>query len=71
MSIAWAADGKGFFVTSGEHGVLHVTTGGKVNALTHSDFGQWLEHPVVSPDGEYLAFQAQTNNFSAWMIENP
>jgi len=71
VSIAWSADGKGFFVTSGEHGVLHVTTGGKVNALTHGDFGQWLEHPVVSPDGKYLAFQAQTNNFNAWMIENP
>jgi len=70
-SIAWTADGKGFFVTSSKYDLFHVTTAGKVHVLAHNDFSQWLEHPVVSPDGKYLAFQAQTNNFNAWMIENP
>jgi DNA-binding winged helix-turn-helix (wHTH) protein/Tol biopolymer transport system component len=70
-SIAWTADGKGFLVTSANSDLLHVTTAGKVQLLTHNDFSQELEHPVPSPDGRYLAFQVQTYDFNAWMIENP
>jgi len=70
-SIAWAADGKGFLITSATYNLLHVTTAGKVQLLTHNDFSQALENPVPSPDGRYLAFKVQTYDFNAWMIENP
>jgi len=71
QTIAWAPDGKGFFVTSSTFYLLHVTTAGKVDVLLHNDRTQWLSEPVPSPDGKYLAFQAQTFDFNAWMIENP
>ncbi|MGC9946000.1 MAG: hypothetical protein ABSF64_06475 [Bryobacteraceae bacterium] len=69
--IAWTADGDGFFVTSFTLDLLHVTTAGKVTVLSHNDRAQWPAWPVPSPDGKYLAFQAQTYDFNAWMIENP
>ncbi len=69
--IAWAADGEGFFVTSSTLDLLHVTTAGKVNVLSHNDRAQWPAWPVPSPDGKYLAFQAQTYDFNAWIMENP
>ncbi len=69
--IAWTADGAGFFVTSSTFDLLHVTTGGKVSVLSHNDRAQWPAWPVPSPDGKYLAFQAQTYDFNAWMMVNP
>ena len=69
--IAWTADGEGFFVTSFTLDLLHVTTAGKVNVLSHNDRAQWPAWPVPSPDGKYLAFQAQTYDFNAWMMEDP
>jgi DNA-binding winged helix-turn-helix (wHTH) protein/Tol biopolymer transport system component len=69
--IAWAADGEGFFATSYKLDLLHITTTGNVSVLTHNDRAQWPAEPVPSPDGRYLAFQAQTYDFNAWMMENP
>ena len=71
QTIAWAADGKGFFATTATFYLLHVTTAGKVNVLIHNDRTQWLSGPAPSPDGRYLAFQAQAFDFNAWMLENP
>jgi len=70
QNIAWAADGKGFFATTATFHLLHVTTAGQVNVLLHNDRTQWLSDPVPSPDGKYLAFQGQTFDFNAWVIEN-
>jgi hypothetical protein len=58
-------------VTSFTLDLLHVTTAGKVSVLSHNDRAQWPAWPVPSPDGKYLAFQAQTYDFNAWMMENP
>jgi Tol biopolymer transport system component len=69
--IAWTADGGGFFVTASTLDLLHITAAGKVNVLSHNDRAQWPAVPVPSPDGKYLAFQAQTYDFNAWMMENP
>jgi len=69
--IAWAADGEGFFATTSKLDLLHITTSGKVSELTHNDRAQWPAEPVPSPDGRYLAFQSQTYDFNAWMMENP
>jgi Tol biopolymer transport system component len=71
QTIAWAADGRGFFATSATFYLLHVTTAGKASVVLHNDRTQWLSGPVPSPDGKYLAYQAQTFDFNAWMIENP
>ncbi len=69
--IFWAADGDGFFATTSTLDLLHITTAGKVNVLIHNDRAQWLYGPTPSPDGKYLAFQAQTYDFNTWMMENP
>ncbi|HEY6291097.1 MAG TPA: hypothetical protein VI455_05975 [Terriglobia bacterium] len=71
QSIAWAADGRGFFVTSWlpeSFNLLHVTLAGKVNPLLRNH-RQWMHNPLPSPDGKYLAFGAQTWDSNVWMLE--
>jgi Tol biopolymer transport system component len=68
--IAWAADGEGLFATTPQE-ILRITTAGKVNVAMHNDRAQWPAVPLPSPDGKHLAFQAQTYDFNAWMMENP
>ncbi len=73
QSIAWAADGKSFFVTSwtpDSYNLLHVTSAGKVQLLLHNGRSQWLHNPLPSPNGKYLAFSAQTWDSNVWMIDN-
>ena len=72
-SIAWASDGKGFFVTSwlpDSFNLLHVTLSGKVKPLLRNGRGQWMQNPLPSPDGRYLAFNAETWDSNVWMLEN-
>ena len=72
QSIAWAADGNGFFVTSNladSKNLLHVSLNGKVQSLLHYDRRQWMINPAPSPNGKYLAFQAQTWDSNVWMLE--
>jgi eukaryotic-like serine/threonine-protein kinase len=72
QSVAWAADGKGFFVTSwlpDSFNLLHVALDGKVNPLLRNGHRQWMWGPLPSPDGKYLAFQAQTTDSNVWMLE--
>ena len=72
QSIAWAADGKGFFVTSWlpeSFNLLHVTLAGKVNPLQRNGHRQWMVNPLPSPDGKYLAYQAETRDSNVWMLE--
>jgi Tol biopolymer transport system component len=74
MVIAWAADGKGFFVTSWDGDsidLLHVTLGGKVQLLIRNAYRQGQEEGnlLPSPDGKYLAYQAQTTDSNVWILE--
>ena len=72
QSIAWAADGHGFFVTSwlpDSFNLLHVTLTGKVNPLLRNGHRQWMVDPIPSPDGKYLAFRAHTFDSNVWMLE--
>jgi Tol biopolymer transport system component len=72
QSIAWAADGNGFFVTSwlpDSFNLLHVKLDGKVKPLLRNGRRQWMFNPLPSPDGKYLAFQAQTYDANVWMLE--
>jgi Tol biopolymer transport system component len=72
QSIAWAADGKSFFVTSwlpDSFNLLHVTRAGKVQPLLRNGHRQWMTWPTPSPDGKYLAFQGQTYDGNVWLLE--
>jgi len=70
--IAWAADGNGFFVTSvlpDSFNLLHVTLTGKVKPQLRNAQRQWMINPLPSPNGKYLAFQAETEDSNVWMLE--
>ena len=70
--IAWAADGNGFFVTSvlpDWFNLLHVTLTGKVKPQLRNAQRQWMINPLPSPNGKYLAFQAETEDSNVWMLE--
>jgi serine/threonine protein kinase/Tol biopolymer transport system component len=74
QTIAWAANGKGFFLTSGlpdSYNLLFVTPSGKVHRLLGNARRQWMVQPRASPDGRYLAFQAQTWDNNVWLLEDP
>jgi Tol biopolymer transport system component len=73
QSVAWAADGKGFFLTTwlpASFNLVHVTLSGKVQLLLNNARTQWMTKPRPSPDGKYLAFQAQTWDSNVWLLEN-
>ncbi len=70
-SIAWAADGKALFVTGfeskGSH-LLRVSLDGKAQLLYRG--GKYVESPVPSPDGRYLAFSDMSVQSNAWVFQN-
>jgi Tol biopolymer transport system component len=73
--IAWAADGKSFFVTAkmgDAFNLLHVTPDGKVQPLLANEAfqNQLMDSPLPSPDGKYLAFTVQTWDGNVWMMDN-
>lgn len=74
QSVSWDAEGKGFFLTTTLLGssfhLIHVTLLGKVQPLLNNALTQWLYQPLPSPDGRYLAFQAQTCDSNVWLFEN-
>jgi serine/threonine protein kinase/Tol biopolymer transport system component len=73
QSVAWAADGKGLFMTTWlpeSFNLIHVTPSGKVQLLLKNAHRQWMINPRPSPDGKYLAFQAQTWDSNVWLLEN-
>jgi Tol biopolymer transport system component len=69
QSVAWTADGKGFFVTGWPPLLLHVTTTGRVSSLLRNA-NQWMYGPLPSPDGKHLAFMVRTYDANVWMLEN-
>jgi Tol biopolymer transport system component len=73
ISIAWAADGNRFFVTCwrpDSFDLVYVNLTGKVTRLFQNGHRQWLINPLPSPNGKYLAFEAETWDSNIWMIEN-
>jgi serine/threonine protein kinase len=72
QSVAWAADGKSFFVTNllpDSFNMIRVSLSGKVQPLLGNPQKQWMTRPRSSPDGKYLAYQAQTSDSNVWLIE--
>lgn len=73
QSIAWVPSGNGFFVTSNlpdGTNLLHITLNGEVQQLLHYEHNQFMVNPLPSPDGKYLAYQAETWDGNVWMLEN-
>jgi serine/threonine protein kinase len=72
QSVAWAADGKSFFVTNllpESFNMIRVSLSGKVQLLLSNPQRQWMIRPRASPDGKYLAYEAQTSESNVWLIE--
>ena len=71
-SVAWAPDGKTLFVTgwaSKKPPLLRVSLSGDAQLLYSGTY--YLEDPVPSPDGRYLAFGDVSLDGNAWLIESP
>ena len=68
----WAADGKGFFVSSikeQEPVIVHVDMQGNARLLWEVQGGT-STYAVPSPDGRHLAMQKKTVEGNLWMMEN-
>jgi hypothetical protein len=71
-SVAWAADGKALFVTgwaSKEPPLLRVLLDGEAQLLYTGRY--YIQDPVPSPDGRYLAFGDVSEDSNAWIVEIP
>jgi hypothetical protein len=72
QSIAGAPSGNSFFVTSNlpeSKSLLHIRLDGKAQPLLRYDQSGWMINPMPSPDGKYLAFQAEIWDGNVWMLE--
>jgi Tol biopolymer transport system component/predicted Ser/Thr protein kinase len=73
QSVAWTADGKGFFLTTAllnSFDLVRVSPSGKVQLLWSNGQRQGITRPVPSPNGKHLAFQAETQDNNIWLLEN-
>jgi serine/threonine protein kinase/Tol biopolymer transport system component len=71
--LAWAANGQGLFSTCwspGSFDLIYVSLTGTVSHLLQNGHRQSLSNPLTSPDGKYLAFEAQTWDSNIWVIDN-
>ena len=71
MSVAWASDGKALFVTafaSKGAPLLRVPLDGKTQMLYRGL--KYMENPVASPGGRYLAFGEMIEDGNAWVLDN-
>jgi hypothetical protein len=73
-TIAWAAGGKGLFVNlwnrDDSFELLHVTLAGKVEPIIQNGYSQSVGTLLPSPDGKFLAYQAETTDSNVWMLAN-
>lgn len=73
QSLAWTADGRGFYVTTvlpESFNLIYVTLDGKVQLVLSNPLTQWMLDPRPSPDGKYLAVQADTDDNNVWLLKN-
>jgi Tol biopolymer transport system component len=71
----WSVDGKGIYiweVTLSDFTSFYVGLDGHSQVLwkRRSNPGYWIDYPVPSPDGRYLACTIVTAESNAWMLEN-
>jgi hypothetical protein len=73
LSIAWAGDGKAFFLTSWKNdsiNLLHITAAGQVEPLMRNGYRQGVGRLLPSPDGKHLAYQGSTSDSNVWTIDD-
>lgn len=72
LSVAWASDGRALFVTAfASRGapLLRVALDGNTRMLYRGL--KYVENPVASPDGRYIAFGEMTEDGNAWLLDAP
>jgi Tol biopolymer transport system component len=72
-SLAWAADGNGFFATCQlptSYNLIYINLAGAVTRLLDNGHRQLLQNPLPSPNGRYLAIEAVTFDSNIWIMEN-
>jgi eukaryotic-like serine/threonine-protein kinase len=73
LSLDWAADGKGFFISSSPTGqistLLYVDLAGNAHSLWQVKTFQ-ANWGIPSRDGKYVAIAAPTTECNVWMVEN-
>ena len=50
--------------------LIYVSVTGKVARLLHNGRRQAISYPMPSPNGKYLAFDAETWDSNLWMLDN-
>jgi serine/threonine protein kinase/Tol biopolymer transport system component len=74
QSIAWSADGSHLFATAWSPtttALLLIDLRGNLQVLTDAPQGEgWLNNPVPSPDGRYLAYMKRTYESNVMMLEH-
>ena len=72
MSLAWANDGRGFFVGSSDGALLFVDMDGRADVLWKGERAFFGLGPrgLPSPDGRRVAMLSWTLDSNVWMIEN-
>jgi len=72
QSVTWAQDGEALYLTafaSKGAPLLRVSLNGESQSLYRGI--KYVENPVASPDGRYLAFGEMTEDGNAWVIDTP
>jgi Tol biopolymer transport system component len=72
-SLWWAADGNALFASvsqSTDWLIARIELDGKTHVLLNGGRNQWLDSPVPSPDGRYLAFSQKIWENNVWLLEN-
>jgi eukaryotic-like serine/threonine-protein kinase len=72
QSMDWAADGKGWYVSSGSAqgaDLLYIDMNGRARVLRPQP-GSFQTWGIPSPDGQHLAFLEWSSTGNAWMIED-
>ena len=70
-SLAWANDGRGFYIGSSDGALLFVDMDGRADILWKREtLWGWGHAGIPSPDGHHLAMSGWTMNSNVWMLEN-
>jgi Tol biopolymer transport system component len=74
QTVAWSADGSHLFATAWADtscALLSIDPRGNLQVLDEANSGEgWLNNPVASPDGRYLAYMKRTYDSNVVMLEH-